>query len=92
MHHRRPCEAEIVSSENRGKRDPVEVLDVIVDRFRRCCRGGERHLRQTAPTFRIVPAARAKEHPLARRQAFSFAEETRPTGYGSTEKAALSSL
>lgn len=32
-----PCEVEIFSAENWWKRDPTEVLDVIVDRFRRCC-------------------------------------------------------
>lgn len=31
------CEVEIFSAENWWKRDPSEVLDVIVDRFRRCC-------------------------------------------------------
>jgi sugar phosphate isomerase/epimerase len=31
------CEVEIFSAENWWKRDPAEVLDVIVDRFRRCC-------------------------------------------------------
>ena len=31
------CEAEIFSAENWWKRDPAEVLDVIVDRFRQCC-------------------------------------------------------
>lgn len=31
------CEVEIFSVENWWKRDPAEVLDVIVDRFRRCC-------------------------------------------------------
>jgi sugar phosphate isomerase/epimerase len=32
-----PCEVEIFSAENWWKRDPAEVLDVIVDRFRSCC-------------------------------------------------------
>jgi sugar phosphate isomerase/epimerase len=31
------CEVEIFSAENWWKRDPAEVLDVIVDRFRRHC-------------------------------------------------------
>lgn len=31
------CEVEIFSAENWWKRDPSEVLDVIADRFRRCC-------------------------------------------------------
>ena len=31
------CEVEIFSAENWWKRDPAEVLDVIVDRFRRLC-------------------------------------------------------
>ncbi len=31
------CEVEIFSAENWWRRDPSEVLDVIVDRFRRCC-------------------------------------------------------
>ena len=31
------CEVEIFSAENWWKREPAEVLDVIVDRFRRCC-------------------------------------------------------
>jgi len=31
------CEVEIFSAENWWKRDPVEVLDVVVDRFRRYC-------------------------------------------------------
>ena len=31
------CEVEIFSAENWWKRDPNEVLDVIVDRFRGCC-------------------------------------------------------
>lgn len=31
------CEVEIFSAENWWKRDPAEVLDVIVDRFRRFC-------------------------------------------------------
>ena len=31
------CEVEIFSAENWWKRDPAEVLDIIVDRFRRCC-------------------------------------------------------
>ncbi len=31
------CEVEIFSAENWWKRDPNEVLDVIVDRFRTCC-------------------------------------------------------
>ncbi len=31
------CEVEIFSAENWWKRDPGEVLDVMVDRFRRCC-------------------------------------------------------
>jgi sugar phosphate isomerase/epimerase len=32
-----PCEVEIFSAEDWWKRDPVEVLDTIVDRFRRYC-------------------------------------------------------
>jgi sugar phosphate isomerase/epimerase len=32
-----PCEVEVFSAENWWKRDPAEVLDVIVDRFRRHC-------------------------------------------------------
>jgi sugar phosphate isomerase/epimerase len=31
------CEVEIFSAETWWKRDPAEVLDVMVDRFRRCC-------------------------------------------------------
>ena len=31
------CEVEIFSAENWWKRDPAEVLDVIVERFRRTC-------------------------------------------------------
>lgn len=31
------CEVEIFSAENWWKRDPGEVLDVMVERFRRCC-------------------------------------------------------
>ncbi|MBL4918539.1 sugar phosphate isomerase/epimerase family protein [Szabonella alba] len=31
------CEVEIFSARNWWRRDPDEVLDVIVDRFRRCC-------------------------------------------------------
>ncbi len=31
------CEVEIFSAQNWWKRDPNEVLDVIVDRFRSCC-------------------------------------------------------
>lgn len=31
------CEVEVFSAENWWKRDPAEVLDVIVARFRRCC-------------------------------------------------------
>jgi sugar phosphate isomerase/epimerase len=31
------CEVEVFSAENWWKRDPAEVLDVIVDRFRRFC-------------------------------------------------------
>jgi sugar phosphate isomerase/epimerase len=31
------CEVEIFSAEAWWKRDPDEVLDVIIDRFRRCC-------------------------------------------------------
>lgn len=32
-----PCEVEVFSAEDWWKRDPAEVLDVIVDRFRRLC-------------------------------------------------------
>lgn len=32
-----PCEVEIFSAENWWKRDPAEVLDVMVDRFRTVC-------------------------------------------------------
>lgn len=32
-----PCEVEIFSAENWWKRDPAEVLDTMVDRFRRLC-------------------------------------------------------
>lgn len=32
-----PCEVEVFSAENWWKRDPAEVLDVMVDRFRRLC-------------------------------------------------------
>jgi sugar phosphate isomerase/epimerase len=32
-----PCEVEVFSAEYWWKRDPGEVLDVVVDRFRRCC-------------------------------------------------------
>lgn len=32
-----PCEVEIFSARNWWKRDPGEVLDVMVERFRRCC-------------------------------------------------------
>lgn len=31
------CEVEVFSGENWWKRDPAEVLDVIVERFRSCC-------------------------------------------------------
>ena len=31
------CEVEIFSADNWWNRDPNEVLDVIVDRFRTCC-------------------------------------------------------
>ena len=31
------CEVEIFSAENWWKRDPADVLDVIVERFRRSC-------------------------------------------------------
>jgi sugar phosphate isomerase/epimerase len=31
------CEVEIFSAENWWKRDPGEVLDVMIERFRRCC-------------------------------------------------------
>ena len=32
-----PCEVEIFSGQDWWRRDPAEVLDVIVDRFRRFC-------------------------------------------------------
>lgn len=32
-----PCEVEIFSAENWWKRDPAEVLDVMIDRFRKLC-------------------------------------------------------
>lgn len=35
--YRGPCEVEIFSAENWWKRDPAEVLDVMIDRFRRLC-------------------------------------------------------
>ena len=31
------CEVEIFSANNWWKRDPNEVLDIIIDRFRDCC-------------------------------------------------------
>ena len=31
------CQVEIFSAQNWWKRDPGEVLDVIIDRFRRFC-------------------------------------------------------
>jgi sugar phosphate isomerase/epimerase len=32
-----PCEVEIFSAENWWRRDPEEVLDVMIDRFRKVC-------------------------------------------------------
>ncbi len=35
--YRGPCEVEIFSANDWWKRDPGEVLDVMVERFRNCC-------------------------------------------------------